>query len=615
MVGRVKRYGRVGVFAGLAAFALITSPTGSAQQTPGAAAPGLRCDESLKTEFRPDDHTTVLQVRLFRRGEPFPNQTMEQMVFPDQPATFGADLCMVKLLVGPGNPGPSDAPSTSIGIGIEVWLPQPEVWNHRIHAIGGSGTANGTEETVLDRISSWTGAGGDTRSAPHVAADEGAVVSTTDSGQQVRSAAFMMSPDGTINARGLNDWTYRSLYEQAVKTRALATAYYGSAPRYAYFDGASGGGRQANHVAQNLPEQYDGIVSRVPADNWNEIIAQIYPLIVTLRDLGGNPLSRQQLDLVSNAAIASCDMVGGRHLGFILDNRHCRYDPTKDRAVLCTPDGGSNRTPACVTRVQALAVSKFWYGLTSDGSVPDPAIDNGWDAPPAGVRRWYGIPRGTTLAAYANLNGGLSAEMIAVAMGDPSLAPEGFRNGRGSGQEGWRNLSYEQLAAAFDRGQALQQQYGISANNPDLTRLERHGTRYLSLTAYNDEALFPQGDIQYLNRVFARMGGVTRVQQFYRHYFMPGHGHGQWNGTSNPAANPPVPARQQLYSLLVDWVENGNAPSRVIFTSSALNGTSSPFAPHPAVRTPEISLPGCPYPLAPTYVRGDIHRASSYVCG
>ena len=50
---------------------------------------------------------------------------------------------MVKLNVGPGNPGPADAPSTSPGIGIEIWLPAAANWNNRIHVLGGGGWAGG----------------------------------------------------------------------------------------------------------------------------------------------------------------------------------------------------------------------------------------------------------------------------------------------------------------------------------------------------------------------------------------------------------------------------------------------------------------------------------------
>ena len=78
--------------------------------------------------------------------------------------------------------------------------------------------------------------------------------------------------------------------------------------------------------------------------------------------------------------MSACDVVGGQHLGFVLDPSQCRYDPTKDAAVLCTgvratassaPARRGVREPGRGRRI-----NKIWYGQTADGSVPDPALDN-----------------------------------------------------------------------------------------------------------------------------------------------------------------------------------------------------------------------------------------------
>jgi hypothetical protein len=99
----------------------------------GAQAAGLACDDTLKEAFKPDADTTVLAVKAFKKDDPL------LLSGEPGPQTGKAlnDLCLVKLLVGPGNPGPADAPSTSAGIGIEVWLPAPANWNKRLHALGG----------------------------------------------------------------------------------------------------------------------------------------------------------------------------------------------------------------------------------------------------------------------------------------------------------------------------------------------------------------------------------------------------------------------------------------------------------------------------------------------
>lgn len=98
------------------------------------------------------------------------------------------------------------------------------------------------------------------------------------------------------------------------------------------------------------------------------------------RDLAGN-LSSAQLGYVSAAAVSACDIVGGQHLGVILDPRQCRYDPSRGAAVLCNGTQGNgvvgtSANAACVNSAQALAIYKIWYSQTADGTAPDPLLDN-----------------------------------------------------------------------------------------------------------------------------------------------------------------------------------------------------------------------------------------------
>ncbi len=99
--------------------------------------------------------------------------------------------------------------------------------------------------------------------------------------------SFAMDPDGTINTKLLTDFSYRANHEQVVKAKALTKAYYGSAPKYTYWDGSSGGGRQGLKQAQLYPEDYDGILVGFPAVNWTPFFtAHVYPGVVVGQDLG-----------------------------------------------------------------------------------------------------------------------------------------------------------------------------------------------------------------------------------------------------------------------------------------------------------------------------------------
>lgn len=600
--------GRALTLLGLAGAALLAGCHGGRDSDPPPPvappqAQTLSCDDSLKAAFKPDNNTSVVAVKSFKKGDPLILTGTAGAATP----SAGNDICMVKLNVGPGNPGPAGAPSTSPGIGIEVWLPAKAAWNQRIHALGGGGFQGGTAGDAT-QIASTQAAG--------VAATEAAVSSTTDTGHSAPGGSFAMNPDGSINQALWTDFASRGIHEQAVKTKELAKAYYGSAPKYSYWEGGSTGGRQGLNLAQNNPGDFDGIVANFPAINWTRFITgELYPQIVFRQDLGGTPLTVEQQDLASNAAITSCDLVGGVHLGYIPDPASCNYDPTQDANVLCTSAGGSNATAACLTMSQATAVNKIWYGMTADGSAPSPSADNGWagvttpSLPSSG--RWWGQTRGSSLYGgflfafgldgLASPRGAfsISTDQVALELQNPSIADPSFTNATGNGQSLWKGMSYGDLANAYARGVALQAQFGnINTDNPDLSAFKARGGKMLTWHGLADELIVPQGTANYYNRVVAQMGGLSDVQSFYRLYIVPGLGHGTPNGTSNPAADIPNWGTTQVYDMLTRWVEQGVAPDAATLQS-------------PAGKTGLA----CVYPKKATYTgSGDPKAAQSYAC-
>jgi Tannase and feruloyl esterase len=598
----------MGIFVCVASLAGCGSDNDDSPPDQTAAQTTLSCDDSIKSNFKPDANTTVLLVKAFKKGDAL---LLSGTVTPTTPVAAN-DVCMVKLNVGPGNPGPVGAPSTSPGIGIEVWLPTQANWNNRIH-VRGNGGWSGTAESSLTQISGTD--------ASSVATVEGAVSATTDNGHIAAQslidmgipwtdASFAMNPDGTINTALWRDFSERSLHELAVKTKALTKAYYGRDARYAYFEGASTGGRQGLKLAQAYPEDFDGILAGYPAINWTKFItAELYPQIVQQRDLGGVNLSAAQQNLMSNAAISACGTVGGVNLGYIPDPSQCSYDPRRDASVLCSGQTGlgvtgTNASASCVNLIQATAMNKIWYGQTPDGSVPDPALDNGFGVNPAPNQRWYGIARGTTsLGLAGNEQFPIASEMVALELQNARLASTLFRNATGNGANQWKSLSYADLSNAWDRGIALQPQFSnINTDNPDLSAFRSRNAKMLMYHGLSDELIPAQGSINYYNRVAAQMGGIPSVQNFYRFYLVPGMGHGMYNGTSNPNANPPLPTREQLYSALTDWVEKGTAPGALTVTAAATATTSAK------------TRPICVYPLKATYTSGNPNQVSSYTC-
>ena len=566
-----------------------------------------RCDATgIARAFGHRSKVTVLLVKEFKAGDAV---ALSATPATPAPPVASADLCFVKLLVGPGHPGTPGAPSTSAGIGIEVWLPSAAQWNQRIRNLGGGGWAGGQHSTTTTIGNAQAAA----------VAGAGFVVGTTDTGHTIGNGSFAMREDGTINSTLWRDFAERSLHQLALKTKALTKGYYGKRQRYAYWEGCSTGGRQGYKIAQQHPGDYDGYLNGMPAFNWTRFITnELYPQVVMQRDLGAE-ITTAKLNAVSAAATQACDVVNGQHLGFILDPSQCRYDPTKDAAALCAGVAGHSVTgtnpdaSSCVTLAEAQAINKIWYGQTFDGSYPDPAADNGSGTDLAPNQLWWNLTRGTNLMLLAGNPGDpifrgpfpIATDMVALELQDPTYARAfpPFVNPTGNGADKWKQLGYAELANATARGVALQDAFGhINTDNPDLRRARDRGAKILTYHGWSDQLIPPQGSINYFNRVSRVIGGIDKTNRFNRLYMIPGMGHCAGVGSVGPNANSntvPLPAPDQFFNALMAWVEQGRAPRTLLLESADAS----------------VSLPICPYPKKATHQgSGPITAASSYRC-
>jgi Tannase and feruloyl esterase len=590
-------------------------------QITSASAQQLACDDGIKTAFRPDENTTVVTVRPIKKGDELAAGDV-----PKPPIVAAADLCLVKLLVGPGASAEKDktAKSWSEGLGIEIWLPTPANWNERIRNYGGGGWVGGGHR-YADQIGSKVPA--------IVNANLGYVSGTTDAGQPwYQDGSFAFLSNGKLNAESLKDFSVRAMVEQAVKTKALASLYYGKAPKYTYYDGHSQGGRQGMKIMQEYPELYDGYLIAQPALNIAKFgTSALYPQIVMKTELGYTAINKAEAkafaDKVAAAnarAVAACDTAG---LGFLLDPFACNYNPARDAAALCTGaagDGvtGSNADAAtCLNAKEAVALNKIWYGETSDGSFDAAQTPEARSGKALGAKQvWWTFTRGTaiggqiTSAATDNLALGLQDVSYAADAGATSSIP--ITNGSTSVRNKWLELDYAGLADAVARNVALQPTLlsDLITDKADLTKLRDLGRKVVVWSGLADDAIPPAGNVNYHERVIAAMGGNAEVQKFMRMYLVPGVAHSSQgraytvggkndtvplpklpgNGNQNPTRE-----QDQFFSALVDWVEKGAAPGEIVLTS----------------RDKSVSYPICVYPLKTTWNgSGPATQASSFGC-
>jgi feruloyl esterase len=179
--------------------------------------------------------------------------------------------------------------------------------------------------------------------------------------------------------------------------------------------------------------------------------------------------------------------------------------------------------------------------------------------------------------------------MLALILQDPKIGEANFINATGNGQSGWKNLSYSDLSATFDKGVELNaSSFGqINTDNPDLSAFKARGGKMIHVHGHADGVVPANGSINYYERVTAHIGGLGAVQDFYKLYLIPGMDH------------PPLSPEGQMYELITAWVEQGIAPDSIQLRN-----------PGPTKMSPLI----CPYPKKPTYQSGDPNVANSFTC-
>jgi hypothetical protein len=124
---------------------------------------------------------------------------------------------------------------------------------------------------------------------------------------------------------------------------------------------------------------------------------------------------------------------------------------------------------------------------------------------------------------------------------------------------------------------------------------------------FNDPLIMPQGSIRYYDSVVKSSGkNYGDVQKFYRLYMAPGVEHCGGGDAPQPGRAPtkesPLASQENLFQAVVNWVEHGQVPDRVLASQSLSGG---------ATRT----RPLCPYPAFAKYKgQGSTDDAANFVC-
>jgi feruloyl esterase len=508
--------------AGIGIFASIgTSAHRASASMAGEAAP--RSCKALKSLTL--ENTTIVSALPVATGQFTPPGREGR----SDPALFSSlpSFCRVEAVLRPT--GDSE-------IGVEVWLPA-EGWNGKFQAVGNGGWSGSISYPALAR-----------------AVARGYAAASTDTGHKGDRAAFALgSPEKLI------DFAWRGVHLTAVRGKAIVDGFYGSAPKFSYWNGCSSGGRQGLKEAQRFPEDFDGIVAGAPANNWvKQKVAHIVVQQQVNRD-ATTKIPASKYRALHKAVLDACDQLDGVRDGVLEDPRKCSFDPA---VLTCKGADG----PECLTSTE-VATAKMLYA---------PVVD-----PKTKVEIFPGLQPGTELSWETPAGPEPRATQIDL------LTYVVFKNPKWD----YKTFDVERdlpLALKIDATGST-----TAATDADLSPFVRRGGKLLLYHGWADPNIMAMNTVNYYGAVVKAIGGKAAADQSVRLFMVPGMGHcSGGDGTDTFDA----------IGALERWVERKQPPAR-IEASRVRNGVV------------ERTRPLCAYPQVARYAgQGSTDEARNFVC-
>ena len=422
-------------------------------------------------------------------------------------------------------------PTPDSDIHIEVWLPTSQ-WNGKFIAVGSGG---------------WGGSLSYGEMAD--ALRRGYATSATDDGHTGPSASFVVG-----HPEKLIDFAYRAEHEMTVEAKTLIHAFYGSDPRYSFWNGCSGGGREGLLQASRYPDEFDGIIAGDPANIRRNAWA-LGLAVQTFKD-PEDYIPPAKYPMIHRAVLDACDAKDGLKDGLIEAPESCNVD---FKSLQCKAADG----PDCLTAHQVQTAQTITSPVaTKTGRILFPRVEPGTEL------RWSRLAGGPQPADL------FLDEFRYVVYQDPNWD--------------WRSFDVERDSAkahAIDKN--------VDELNPDLTAFKKHGGKLLLYHGWADQQVAPGSSVEFYQAVLDSSGGPEQTSNWIRLFMAPGMAH--CSGGEGPDTFDKIGAMEQ-------WVEQGKTPEQII-------------AAHKTAGKIDRTRPLCPYPQVAHYNgTGSIDEASNFSC-
>ncbi len=426
-------------------------------------------------------------------------------------------------------------PTSDSIIRIEVWLPA-EGWNGRLEVVGNGGFGSNIGYANL---------------AEGVA--HGYAITGSDTGHQGNDDNFAIG-----HPEKLIDWGYRAVHENTVAAKAVAAKFYGSGPKYSYWNGCSTGGRQGWVAAEYFPNDFDGLSLGDPANPMTRLQAGNIGAYLALHKEPGSFIPMAKWDMIHKAVVNQCDAVDGLKDGLVEDYLKCNFKP---ESLLCKDGDAAD----CLTALQLTSLNYVQAGTKN---------------PRTGVSIYPGFPLGASLQA---------GPVVADAKPDGS-APTLFKLLFQDPNWDFHTMNFDIDIARSDK---LANNLMNAIDPSKLKSVFAHGGKILMYHGWNDPNITPLESIELYKQAVAANGGLGKTSDEIRLFMVPGMNHcGGGEG----------PNTFDKMSVISAWVETGKAPERIL-------------ASHSTQGQVDRTRPLCPYPQIAKYKgSGSIDEAENFSC-
>jgi len=404
------------------------------------------------------------------------------------------DICRVVI---------HSAPGVGSMINSELWM--PEKWNGIFVGLGNGGMAGNISHESLAQY-----------------ARLGYAVAHTDMGTSDGRRRGINNPDVW------KDFGWRATHIMTTVSKEILHSFYGCAEKYAYFIGSSTGGQQGYSLAQRFPEDYNGILARVPANN--RIFLHTYFLWnhVHLRSCSGKVLfDAEEVEKITNFATEFFNSRGDGEPG---DN-FITFPYLSESDIEELIEFFKLKNPEFSTE-QLNALSAIYRGPVN---------------PETNEQIYNGMPPGSEIYKC-----GITDCQVEES---PHFYPFLWVFG-----ENYNGFDFDFSADLEKLSNALSAD--MNANNADLTEFYKCGGKLLAYSGSADPCVPYPDAVNYYNRVCQTMNGYETVKSFFRYFILPGKDHNKFGRGVNAIWSDEE--KNDVFLALRSWCENGIAPEYLV---------------------------------------------------